>query len=142
MHNLDGALTSLAIELNALDGQGKSVQVEMGRKLLAARDLLRARNGERHSGSLGADGKRPPNGWNKWVLANLTISPGRAARCIQFAVDPAGMLDRSARWQATNRNTSVFLKRQIRRIWPLLTEAERNDTIDLMVSLSDGGAPA
>lgn len=135
--NLDGSLTALAVEINALDVQAKGVQEAMGRKLLEVREILRARNGERASGSIAADGRRPPNGWKAWVSQNLKITYIHATDCIRLAVDPEGVRRQHSKYGARKRQSSTFLKTTIKRIWPRLSEDERNEAIDLMLSLSD-----
>jgi hypothetical protein len=93
--NLDTALTTLATEVNELEADRKtgnnSKQVAMGHKLIAIRELLRERNGERTFGILDATGHYPPNGWEQWVKDNLTICLSHTRYCIWHALDPEGM---------------------------------------------------
>jgi hypothetical protein len=95
MSNLDTALSSLAAEVNEFEADRKtgnnSKQVAMGHKLIAIRELLRERNGERTCGILDATGHHPPNGWEQWVKDNLTICVSQARFCIWHALDPEGM---------------------------------------------------
>lgn len=139
MNNLDGSLASLAVEINALHASAKGTQVAMGLKLIEVRKLLAMRNGERACGKCGADGLRPI-GWGEWVRENLTCSDKHAYSLVNIALNPEYELGRKAKEQSRRRRSASFLIGNIRRIWKLLDEADRNRVIDEMISLSEGGA--
>ena len=125
--NIDSSLSSLASEINELDAQDKTEhrgkQAAMGHKLLAVRELLRARNGEHISGKRGLDGKRAPNGWQEWLKKNLTTGHTHANNCVRFALDPEGMAQRTRAKTTRDARSPAAVIACARRAWPHLDDA-------------------
>lgn len=120
--NIDGSLRSLAEEINDLDKQGKGMQVAMGHKLIAVRELLRERNGECRRGNRGIDGLCAPRGWKEWTRQNLTISGSQASRCVRCAINP----DELRRTRERIRGGTISLTSPLprfKRMWPKFTDA-------------------
>ena len=130
MSNLDAALSSLAAEVNELEGDRKSgnnsKQVAMGHKLIAIRELLRERNGI-NFGSIDRTGNHAPKGWEQWVKDNLTISLTHARNCVQFAVDPEGMRarDKNIANHGYNKNSARKIQLYINKLLPYCTQDEK-----------------
>lgn len=135
--NLDTSIKALATEINQLNAQGGGLMETMGRKLIEVRELLRIRNGETTRGAkVGPDGKCAPAGWGEWVRENLEISAIHARHCIWRVVDPERSRASSRTRSVKAKRSLTHLKNALQRIWPALSAAERNEAIDLMLTLS------
>ena len=139
--NMDTALHTLAQEINDLHvsdaSAHKSAQVEMGRKLIAVRVLLREKHGEHKSSPKDATGNRAPNGWRKWVVDNLSIKCAHATVCMKYALDPAGSIENERRLSQRKKNNSPgYALNAVKRCWPGVSTEQRSQIRQLVIELS------
>jgi len=137
LSNMDVALRTLAQEINDLDKQGKSVQVEMGHKLIAVREMLRENYGENKHSKKDATGNYAPNGWRKWLVDNLSISYSHASVCVKFAIDPAGSTENERRLNYRKRyNSPGYTLNGLKKCWANISTEQRSSIRQLVIELS------
>lgn len=131
MSNIDTALATLAQEINDLDKQSKGARYEMGRRLVAVREILCEHFGKSPVGS------GCPVGWAKWVRDNLNMAQSSASRCIQIYHDPDGQRAKKIiHNQKYAAQTAIGLITRTRKIWPKITPDERSEFRRLVIELS------
>jgi len=134
-------LTELAAEINALEADRKTGNrvktIAMGHKLIAVREILREQNGE-GQGCLDVTGHRAPKGWTQWVKENLTIGPSYGSHCIQEAVNPGIMTERSRTSEKRHGRSVGNILGMVKKAWPLWTEEKKQQLIDGVVAINSG----
>lgn len=134
--NSDAALASLAGEVNELSKQREGAMFEMGRRLVAIRQILRETNGENTASSPGSDGY-PPKEWRKWMSDNLSISASHAGDCIRRFINP-NLEAEIERKKAAKQlyHSPATITRCFKNIWPNLSQEQRDKVLDDIIAFA------